>query len=391
MERGHLETLAERGKPPTGNSARLSSVPMPVIIPGNGMQSVQVRVMSRGWLYGLTAALCILILGGALFLNFRQATGPDPRIVAGADAVDFCRDVQALFRDNRFDELERMGRNLAGLKERVTGGEEKVGLFYRYLAVDGCTTSFCEARPVQPENIRKIQDWLNRMPKSAVAKTAMSTNWYYYAWMARTCDEFADVTFDNWQRFYDRLRISGAYLSGLDLRENPAAYIIMLDILRQTGGPREKLDAVYEEAHSAFPSLFMLNFVYARALDTGWFGRKGDLEWLAESQLHDPGGDIGLVSYSFIAQEAAELAYNADYFTTTGLSWAKIKEGYAVRKRLYGLSVHDWNVYGWIAFMASDREAAREAYDNFAPNWDPTVWQDRNLYFQRMLPWINER
>jgi hypothetical protein len=353
------------------------------------MQCVQVRVMSRGWLYGLTAGLCILILGGALFLNFRQAPGTDARMIAGADAVDFCRDVQALFRDNRFGELERQGRDLVSLKDRVVGGEEKVGLFYRYLAVDGCTTPFCEARPVQPGNIRKIQDWLNRMPKSAVAKTAMSTNWYYYAWMARTCDEFADVAFDNWQLYFDRLRISRAYLSGLDLRENPAAYISMLDILRQTGGPREKIDALYQEGHSAFPTLFMLNFVYARALDTGWFGRKGDREWLAESQLRDPGGDIGLVAYSFIAQEAVEFADNADYFTTNGFSWAKIKESYAARKRLYGLSVHDWNVYGWIAFMASDRVAAREAYANFAPNWDPTVWRDQNLYFHRMLPWVN--
>jgi hypothetical protein len=352
-------------------------------------RALWVRVMSRIWLYGLTAAFCILILGGALFFNWRQASGPDARMVAGADAVDFCQDVQALFQANRFDDLESMGRDLASLKDRVVGGEEKVGLFYRYLAMDGCASSFCQAQPIQPQNIRKIQDWLNRMPKSAVAKTAMSTNWYYYAWVARGCGDYPDVSFEHWQQFFDRIRIANSYLSGLDLQENPAAYINMLDFLRQTGGPREKIDALYEEAHSAFPTLFMLNVIYARALDTGWFGRKGDLEWLAESQLRDPGGDIGLVTYSFIAEQAVEADRDSDYFAATGLSWEKIKESFATRKRLYGLSVHDWNAYGYIAFMASDREAAREAYANFAPNWDSTIWRDQKLYFQRMLPWIN--
>ena len=142
-----------------------------------------------------------------------------------------------------------MGRDLASLKDRVVGGDEKLGLFYRYLAVDGCTKPFCEARPVQPENIRKIQDWLNRTPKSAVAKMAMSTNWYYYAWVARSCDDFAEVTFEHWQQFYDRMRVSSSYLSGFDPRECPVAYISMLAILRQTGGPREKIDALYDEAH----------------------------------------------------------------------------------------------------------------------------------------------
>jgi hypothetical protein len=255
--------------------------------------------------------------------------------------------------------------------------------------MDGCASSFCQAQPIQPQNIRKIQDWLNRMPKSAVAKTAMSTNWYYYAWVARGCGDYPDVSFEHWQQFFDRIRIANSYLSGHDQQENPAAYINMLDFLRQTGGPREKIDALYEEAHSAFPTLFMLNVIYARALDTGWFGRKGDLEWLAESQLRDPGGDIGLVTYSFIAEQAVEADRDSNYFATTGLSWEKIKESFATRKRLYGLSVHDWNAYGYIAFMASDREAAREAYANFAPNWDSTIWRDQKLYFQRMLPWIN--
>jgi hypothetical protein len=348
--------------------------------------------MSRAWLYGLTTALCILILGGALVLNFRQSSSlPDRRIVFGADMVDFCSVVQAKLRDDRFDDLEQMGRALTSLKDHFVGGEEKLGPFYRYLATDGCTSWSCAARPVQPDNIRKIQVWLDRKPDSTIAKTAMATNWYHYAWVGRSCANFLDVTFDQWQQFFDRLRAARSYLSGFDLRESPAAYVIMLDILRQTGGTREKIDALYDEGRSAFPAMIMLTSAYTRALDTGWFGRDGDLEWLAESQLRDPGGDAGQIAYGVVAEQATEFVPYPDFFTRTGLSWNKIKESFSTRKRLYGLSVHDWNVYCYIALMASDREACREAYANFAPNWDSTVWRDQTLYFQRMLPWINDQ
>jgi hypothetical protein len=346
--------------------------------------------MSRGWLYGLTAALCIVILGGALFFNFRQSSSvPDRRLVVGSDMVDFCTDVQAKFRDKRFDDLDHMGQDLASLKDRFVGGEEKVGRFYRSLATDGCTSSFCEAQPVQQENIRRIQDWLDRTPGSLVAKTAMATNWYYYAWVGRGCPDFADVTFERWQQFFERMRIARSYLSDFDLRDSPAAYVIMLDILRQTGGPRAKIDALFDEGRSAFPAMTILTSAYARAVDPGWFGGNGELEWLAESQLSDPGGDIGQIAYGVVAEQAAEFNGYQDFFTETGLSWDKIKESFATRKRLYGLSVHDWNAYCYIALAASDREACREAYANFAPNWDPTVWQDQSVYFQRVLPWIN--
>jgi hypothetical protein len=357
------------------------------------MQSVQVRVMSRSWLYGLTAAFCILILGGALILNARQPPSsslPDRRVLIGTDVVDFCTVVQAKLHDERFDDLEQMGRDLTSLKDRFVGGEEKLGPFYGYLALDGCTTSICEGRPVQPDNIRKIQDWLDRKPGSTIAKTAMATNWYWYAWVARTCADFADVTFEGWQQFFERIRIARSYLA-FDLHESPAAYVIMSDILRQTGGTRAKIDALYDEGQSAFPAMIMLTSAYARAIDPGWFGRKGDLEWLAESRLRDPGGDIGLIAYGVIAEQTLETGGSRDFFNRTGLSWDKIKESFAARKRLYGLSVHDWNVYGYMAFMASDREAAREAYAGFTPNWDSSVWQDQRVYFQRMLPWVNNQ
>ena len=345
--------------------------------------------MSRGWLFGLTAALCILILGGAVFLNFRQSAGPDRRLVFGADQVDFCLEVQAALQAERFDELDRMGRELATLKDRFVGGLEKISGFYAFTGMDGCTSSFCEARPVQPENIRKLQIWLNREPKNPVAKTAMAVNWHRYAWVARSCADFADVTFDRWQIFFDRLRIARSYLAGVDPRKSPEYYVIMMDILCESGGTRERLDALYEEGHTAFPSLFALTGAYARILDRNWFGRSGDVAWLADTLLIDPGGDRGRVSYAFVAEQSAQIVGTERFFAETELSWDKIKQGFATRRQFYGLSVHDWNTYCYIAFAAGDRDACREAYANFAENWDPTVWRDQSVYFNRVLPWIN--
>jgi hypothetical protein len=352
------------------------------------VQAVKVRVMSRGWLYGLTAALCIVILGGALFVNFRQNLGPDRAAVFGTDRVEACEEVQAALQAERFDDLDRMGRELATLKGRFVGGREKLTGFYDFMGVDGCTSSFCEARAIQPRNIRKLQDWLNRDPRNSVARTAMAINWYHYAWVGRSCADWADVTVDQWQRFFDRLRIARSYLAELNPRDNPQYYVIMMDILCESGGPRQRIDALYDEGHTAFPDFYELTAGYARTLDRSWFGREGDVAWLAETVLNDPGGDPGKVSYSFVAEQSAQLVGTQDYFSETGLSWERIKQGFATRKQLYGLSTSDWNAYCYIAFAAGDQEACREAYANFGENWDPTVWRDQRVYFNQVLPWI---
>jgi hypothetical protein len=295
--------------------------------------------------------------------------------------------VQADLQAEKFDELDRMGREFATLKDRFVGGREKLSGFYDFTGMNGCASSFCEALPVQPENIRKLQNWLNREPRSPVAKTAMALNWYYYAWKGRSCAEWADVTFDQWQLFFDRLRIARSYLGGLDLHRNPQYYVILMKILCESGGPRERIDALYEEGHTAFPAFYDLTANYARTLDPSWFGRTGDVSWLAGTLLTDPGGDTGRVSYSFIAEQLAPRA-GQRFFTETGLSWEKIKQAFATRQQLYGLSVHDWNAYCSIAFAAGDRDACREAHAHFGENWDATVWGDPAVYFGRVLPWI---
>jgi hypothetical protein len=352
------------------------------------MQALQVRVMSRVWLYGLTATLCILILGGALFINLFHGSGPDRRAVYGADQVDYCQEVQAVLQAEKFDELDRMGQELATLKDRFVGGREKIGGFYDFTGMDGCTSSFCEARPVQPENIRKLQNWLNRAPRNPVARTAMALNWYHYAWMGRGCADWADVSFDQWQVFFDRLRIARSYLDGVDPHMSPQYYVILMNILCESGGPRERIDALYEEGHTAFPKLYALTAAYARALDRSWFGRQGDVSWLANTLLTDPGGDSGKVSYSFVAEQIAPIVGPQRFFADTGMSWDKIKQAFTARRQLYGLSIHDWNVYCFIAAAAGDREACREAYANYGENWDPTLWRDQSYYLGRILPWI---
>lgn len=344
--------------------------------------------MSRGWLYGVTAAFCILVLGGALLLNWQQSSGLDRRTIIGADEQDLCRDVQVLFDAEKFDELDRMGRQFATLKDRFEGGGEKLSLFYESMGLDGCGTTFCEARPVQPQNIRKLQNWLNRDPKNSVAKTAMALNWYYFAWVGRGCAAWADITFDQWQLYFDRLRIARSYLDGVDPHTSPQYYAILMDILCESGGPRERLDALYEQGHTAFPNFYGLTMRYARVLDRNWYGRGGDLAWLAETLLDDPGGDSGKASYSFVAELSSGLVGTEGFFPETGLSWDNIKQGFAVRQQLYGLTNHDWNAYCYMAYAAGDRDACREAYAHFGENVDATVWQDRSFYPERVLPWI---
>jgi hypothetical protein len=300
--------------------------------------------------------------------------------------LGYCREMQTALSEGAFDRLEAEAHRLTALKDRIPGGIERLVYFYTVLTSPGCYGYDCKAdyRPLE----RRLQDWLNRVPEQPTAWIANARFWDYFAWTAKGCGEYHDAGFDQWQTFYDRVRIARSFLRHAGLRNDPAYYMIALELLRDSGGTRQQIDAMFHEGHEAFPRFLGLDTDYASLLNTGWYGNAGDIGWFAETLLDDPGGEDGQIAYAVVTEEAASYVAYPHLFLETGLTWSKAKPGIDLIQRRYGASNYDWNMYCYMAIVAIDRPAALDAYRHFAPIWNPDVWHDADFYYEQGLPWI---
>lgn len=348
------------------------------------MQHTHLRLL---FVLSLCAAIAAGICSGLAQADDRIV--PDASQLVDKDMVAYCRDIQASLAQGAFDRLEAESRALVSLQDRLKGGIEKLVYFYNALANPGCDGFDCRAdyRPLLP----LFQAWLNRSPKQPTAWVASAWYWEDYAWRARECADFGNITFDQWRTFYDRIRIARAYIHHPGVESDPASYMIVLDILRDSGGTREQIDTMFREGHAAFPKFLRLDAEYARMLDPRWFGKDGDLGWFAETLLNDPGGEEGEMGYAVVAADEARNIPYPHLFLETGLNWDKTKAGLALIEQKYGASNYDWNLFCYMALVAIDRPTALDAYEHFAPLWNPTVWQSEDYFYDQALPWITYR
>ena len=331
-------------------------------------------------------AVLLLIFATALHQAAARLP-PDPAVLADQEIVGFCRELQDHLEAGRFDDLEAMARRFASLKDHFKGGLEKLVVFYDELSDPSCGFG----RPCDVDygaRIHTLQGWLNRDPGQSTARLVVALTWLRHAWSARQCREPKDVTFDQWQAFFDRVRIANTYVRGLDESAGPEYFIVALSLLRDTGAPRAEIDNLFERGHRLHPKFLSLIGDYAKILDSQMYGRQGELGWLAESVLNDSGGEDGKIAYAVVAtSEALQVPYPHLYLET-GLSWPRVKEGLALIDKRYGVNNYEWNLYCYMAMIAVDRPAALNAYRHFGPNWDPGVWNNASYFFDQALPWI---
>jgi hypothetical protein len=340
-------------------------------------------------LLALNVAAVLLLIGSVAWHRHAHAIHritPDFTDLADKPMSDYCRNVQAMLKDSRFDDLNAEAAELTELRDRFHGGVEKLVVFYNALVNPGCDGFDCNA-DYAPRS-KPLQDWLDQGQRSAAAWIANAWFWENYAWTETGCAAFRAVTFDRWETFYQRVRKARALLAHDGLRGDPAYYMISLDVLRDTGGTRNDIDAMFRDGHTAFPQFLRLDSEYARMLDPTLFGKEGDVGLFAETLLDNVDGDDGQIAYAIVAEEAARYVPYPHLFLETGLNWAKTKAGLALMEQKYGASNRDWNFICYMAMVAIDRPAALDAYRHFDPLWDPAIWRNADYFYGQALPWM---
>lgn len=133
-------------------------------------------------------------------------------------------------------------------------------------------------------------------------------------------------------------------------------------------------------AVKAYPYYFHYYSQRANLLQERWYGRPGELKSYAASVLVSPGGDAGLVAYSYISFNLMRSNERLTLLQETGLSWPTVKSAYAKRRELYGLRNLDWNALCNLALAAIDRDTAKVALAQIHGKWDPDVWGEEKCF-----------
>jgi hypothetical protein len=131
-------------------------------------------------------------------------------------------------------------------------------------------------------------------------------------------------------------------------------YELIADLLLVTKEPRKAMGPINTAAIRDYPTHYEFYAKLANMLQEKWFGAPGELKAYAESLLTSPGGDMGLIAYSYVAGilRSANLQDASRVLKNDLLSWPSVKAGYLARDKRYGLSQADWNDlvnYTWAA------------------------------------------
>jgi hypothetical protein len=332
-------------------------------------------------------------LGAVLFIGIASAA-TTPAIPTRAltfprdtEAPALCARVESALAAHEFASLDSTEMEMRDPNVRLVGGNSQLYHYYGALAGYSDSSLFtCRSQFSFDQKRQLLEQWLAVDPHSIAAHIALSHFWSNAGWTVRG-DHYADkVTDRQWEILDSDLAKAKSALADIDSRTDPHLYFLLMEIARGQPDPRPVLDQLYASAVKAYPSYFHYYSQRVNMLQERWYGQPGELRTYSASLLRSPGGEMGLVAYSYVAFNLMQFNERSTLLQTTGLSWPIIKSAYATREKLYGLRNRDWNVLCNLALAAGDRDTAKGMLAKIADQWDPAVWKDRQ-YFDGAVSW----
>jgi hypothetical protein len=303
------------------------------------------------------------------------------------DTQTLCARVEAALAAHQFTSLDATEWAMRDPNVRLVGGNSQLYHYYGALAAySGSSLFSCRSELAFNQKQQLLDLWLAADPESIAPHIALSQFWTNAGWSARG-DAYADkVTDQQWQLLAEGLAKAKSALADTDGRMDPHMYHVLIEIARGQPDPRPILDQLYASATKAYPNYFHYYSQRVNLLQERWYGRPGELRSYSASLLKSPGGDAGLVAYSYVSFNLMVFNARPTLLQTTGLSWPIIKSAYAKREELYGLRNRDWNALCNLALAAIDRDTAKATLAKIDGKWDPVVWREQK-YFEEAVSW----
>jgi len=233
-----------------------------------------------------------------------------------------------------------------------------------------------------------LQKWASTYPESPTPSIAIAETYVNYAWAARGADYANTVTERGWKVFGERIELAKSHLAEAARLKTkcPHWYRVMQAIALAEGWTRTQARELFDRAVAFEPDYLQFYREYAYFLFPKWYGNEGDTEKFAEEvakRLRGQQGDFiyfEIASYLMCSVDLSE-SHMPD------MSWAKIKSGYEAMEKLYGVSDLKVNRFAFMAFVARDKAALKEALTLIGNRRDSRAWN--NDEFERAKAWAS--
>jgi Sel1 repeat/Domain of unknown function (DUF4124)/Domain of unknown function (DUF4034) len=316
--------------------------------------------------------------------------GKDIGKVSGASIIDgpvarnkLERDVKELFCRGKFDELEKIAKDLRKTKARFPEGHWKLYYFYNGLS--------------SPKNRRKEQwdSWLLRMekwqrayPNSVTARVAAADSWYAYGWEARgngyantVSEEASKILADSVNKAFILANKAPA-----DPRDDcPERYHLLLRIGRTEGWDRQTFTSALDRAIKFEPQYYWYYGQTTVYLEPRWYGQEG--EWISFADTADilarRAGNREIYTRLLIPMWQNEW----QNFDDVTISWEKMKKGFYDMERDHPNSPYNLNELAKFACLAKDKEAAKAAFAKIKNKPYLDLWANSKIDFDTCRAW----
>lgn len=288
----------------------------------------------------------------------------------------FRASVRVLFDHEKFDDLERIAAKVRSGKERFRGGSWKLYAFYEMIEGPGTLTS---TDAVWNAHIERLQRWIAAKPDSITPRVALAKAYLGLAWKARGNGYAKTVTQQEWGVFKQRVQQARDTLEQAQSlpQKDPQWFRDMQTVALAQGWERKQEDDLLQQASSFEPAYFYYYYAHANYLLPKWYGKPGEAESFAQTIADRIGGPEGDFVYLRIAYD---LNCCKSKQQMPGLSWDRVKQGFAAQEQLYGVTNRQLNAMAFMAARQGDRTFAEQIFSRIGDNWDEVVWHSKEKF-----------
>jgi hypothetical protein len=289
------------------------------------------------------------------------------------------REMQELLSQRKFEALDKAAREARATKTRFPGGIWKLYVFYEAVTSPAAADSASEAD--WTAHMAALKSWAAAQPQSITARVALAQAYVNWGWKARG-KGFADTVTERGGNLLDE-RVEQArttLMSAAGLQEKcPYWFEAMQHVALSQGWDKSRARALLDQAVSFEPGFYHFYREYVNFLLPKWYGEEGEAEAFVSEVSSRVGGPEGAFLYFELAT-VINCSCGSQGTDIGGMSWTKIKQGYAALEQLYGTSSLKMNRFAYIACLAGDNATAHDVLAKIGTNWDAKTWGTRQRF-----------
>jgi hypothetical protein len=285
--------------------------------------------------------------------------------------------ITQLLAEGNYAQLDAEAQRVSAGKDRLVGGGWKLHSFY------GGVSDPPHQSGMWAQQVDKLKIWVAEDPQSIAARVALADAYIGWGWQARGSGYANTVQTGALYWFNKSVGMAKATLiEAAKLPEkSPNWYSAMQQVAQAEGWSRDDEKELFDQAIAFEPSYYYFYQNHARLILPKWYGQEGETQaFINQVTASIPDPDGSMLYFELSDSVACQCDPSRD--TLKDISWAKAKEGYANIERLYGTVNANDNRYAYMAYMARDKAAAKQAFDLIGDKQGGFVWHDHNAFLE---------